>query len=184
MGTRNLTIVIHRGLHPIAQYGQWDGYPEGQGIVALEFCRQLSDPLIRGQFIKNLEKVQHVNDADINYRDYGAFILNKVLTSTDDKILLEDSYTFAGNSLFCEWAYVVDLDNNTLEVYGGFNEEPLPSTERFAKLECSPSSEYYPVRHLVSFKLDDLPSNEGFIKQADPECEGLKSPTADPLARS
>ena len=31
MGTRNLICVYHRGHFVIAQYSQWDGYPEGQG---------------------------------------------------------------------------------------------------------------------------------------------------------
>lgn len=35
MGTRNLTAVYLDGQYKVAQYGQWDGYPEGQGITAL-----------------------------------------------------------------------------------------------------------------------------------------------------
>ena len=31
MGTRNLTIVVQDKKHKVAQYCQWDGYPEGQG---------------------------------------------------------------------------------------------------------------------------------------------------------
>lgn len=31
MGTRNLTAVYLDGQYKVAQYGQWDGYPEGQG---------------------------------------------------------------------------------------------------------------------------------------------------------
>lgn len=40
MGTRNLTIVIDKqGALKVAQYGQWDGYPSGQGAVVLEFAK-------------------------------------------------------------------------------------------------------------------------------------------------
>lgn len=39
MGTRNLTMVIANGETKVAQYGQWDGYPDGQGATALEFLR-------------------------------------------------------------------------------------------------------------------------------------------------
>lgn len=40
MGTRNLTMVIDKeGELKVAQYGQWDGYPEGQGTTILNFCK-------------------------------------------------------------------------------------------------------------------------------------------------
>lgn len=38
MGTRNLSLCKKDGEIVIAQYGQWDGYPEGQGKTILEFC--------------------------------------------------------------------------------------------------------------------------------------------------
>jgi hypothetical protein len=41
MGTRNLTMVISKGEYKIAQYGQWDGYPSGQGSVVLNFLMNL-----------------------------------------------------------------------------------------------------------------------------------------------
>jgi len=34
---------------------------------------------------------------------------------------LDDQRSFASDSLFCEWAYVVDMDNEMLEIYQGFN---------------------------------------------------------------
>ena len=42
MGTRHLTAVHVDGEYKIAQYGQWDGYPEGQGMTALTFARRIS----------------------------------------------------------------------------------------------------------------------------------------------
>ena len=39
MGTRNLTAVYVDGEYKVAQYGQWDGYPEGQGMTCLTFAR-------------------------------------------------------------------------------------------------------------------------------------------------
>jgi hypothetical protein len=40
MGTRNLVAVYLDGIHRIAQYGQWDGYPSGQGKTVLSFLRE------------------------------------------------------------------------------------------------------------------------------------------------
>ena len=39
MGTRHLIAVHKDGKYPIAQYGQWDGYPTGQGVRVLAFCQ-------------------------------------------------------------------------------------------------------------------------------------------------
>ena len=41
MGTRHLILVYYKGQYHIAQYGQWDGYPGGQGVTVLHF---VSDP--------------------------------------------------------------------------------------------------------------------------------------------
>lgn len=40
MGTRNLTCVVVDGEMKVAQYGQWDGYPEGQGATCCEFIQE------------------------------------------------------------------------------------------------------------------------------------------------
>lgn len=39
MGTRNLTIVHSNGEYKVAQYGQWDGYPEGLGVQLLKYLK-------------------------------------------------------------------------------------------------------------------------------------------------
>ena len=39
MGTRHLILVYYKGKYHIAQYGQWDGHPRGQGVTVLGFVR-------------------------------------------------------------------------------------------------------------------------------------------------
>ena len=39
MGTRNLTVVIHKNKIKLSQYGQWDGYFSCTGVKFLEFVK-------------------------------------------------------------------------------------------------------------------------------------------------
>ncbi len=55
MGTRNLTCVYLDGKCKVAQYGQWDGYPEGQGVTCLNFLR---DEMVEPKFREELRKRQ------------------------------------------------------------------------------------------------------------------------------
>jgi hypothetical protein len=43
MGTRHLTIVKVDGIVKVAQYGQWDGYPKGQGVTIANFLQKKMD---------------------------------------------------------------------------------------------------------------------------------------------
>lgn len=193
MGTRHLTLVHLDGTYPIAQYGQWDGYPGGQGLEALKFAR---DKLDRARFIEKCRAAKEASEEHIasEYRkaghkggdwvsldvadkfnaanpqlsrDTGAEIL-ALVQDAPDGILLRRNVSFAGDSLFCEWAWLIDLDRNTFEAYGGFNTSPLPDDERFAHLQKSPTEdgkprEYYPVKKLAEWRLDALPTNEEFL---------------------
>lgn len=40
MGTRHLIEVVVDGQIKVAQYGQWDGYPSGQGVDVLKFLAE------------------------------------------------------------------------------------------------------------------------------------------------
>jgi hypothetical protein len=194
MGTRNLTMVIHKEETKIAQYGQWDGYPEGQGVTILTFLRNKSrvkkltnslkkvrfetkeDQQKAQEFMNNIgcpdgwmtsEKAALYHDAyPYASRDIGGEILEMVANSKDKEIVLQDSTSFAGESLFCEWAYVVDLDKRKLEVYTGFNTEPLASDERFANIpKIEVASEYTPIRCIHKFDLDNLPTKKQFLEE-------------------
>lgn len=121
MGTRNLTMVIDQnGNKKIAQYGQWDGYPSGQGATVLNFFRDKENvqklidklPIVRflefdgrdKEFIDNYNSntSKWSNEPDnrtpeqIQWfktymtRDLGAMILYSVINSNDAEILLLD----------------------------------------------------------------------------------------------
>lgn len=173
MGTRGLTAVYHDGSYRVAQYGQWDHYPEGQGLRVLDFCAaNLTTAEKRQAFATCLDKVRFsTNDDELRSsktipgtpyasRDHGAYIL-RLVQEADGEVVLFNHIDFAGDSLFCEWAYVVDLDKATLEVFKGFNKTPLDPSERFASF--ANGGNYQPVRLAGSFSLDALPSEEEFL---------------------
>ena len=190
MGTRHLIAVHAGGEYKIAQYGQWDGYPSVQGLGVLGFCRTMD----RAAFTEKVKAATFLTKANaerINAelkaantgshrhplmekggkyqqfsRDRGAEIL-QIVADHEPGILLKDSISFAADSLFCEWAYVIDLDAGTLEVFRGFNQEPLAEGDRFHGWAEKypgedPAAGYHPVRHVKTYALDALPTDEQF----------------------
>lgn len=87
------------------------------------------------------------------------------------KCFLRNEIKFAGDSLFCEYAYVVDFDKNTFEIYRGFNKEPLPESERFYSRKPV-NEEYYPVKFVHSFNINELPTEKEFLEILDTDVEG------------
>jgi hypothetical protein len=77
MGTRNLTIVKTDNKTKVAQYGQWDGYPTGQGKTIADFIRKhLSNPQKIAEFKEKVKKLKvfkedkkFINDRDRIYGD-------------------------------------------------------------------------------------------------------------------
>jgi hypothetical protein len=142
MGTRNLTLVKYNKQYVVAQYCQWDGYPEGQGVTVLEFVRDKMKPR---KFIAGLKAIVPATDKiveeawksvgatsywatmDISnafekkfpslHRNTGAKILEMI--QNEKGVLIKTDLEFWNDSLFCEWAYEIDLDAKTLSVYAG-----------------------------------------------------------------
>ncbi len=187
MGTRNLTCVVLNGEYKVAKYGQWDGYRSGLGTDILNFLRNEFD---RNAFIAGVEKLTVISPAKLKELWNGCGADPKEDWVTMDVVekfkvthpelsrdtsggallkLIQDgtavwshpNLMFAADSLFCEWAYVLDLDKGTFEVYEGFNKSPLDASERFAALpvkQYSGGNKYYPVRLLKSYSLRRLPT--------------------------
>ena len=188
-------MVVQNGEYKIAKYGQWDGYLGSLGLGILTFLRDKFD---RTKFIKGLSKVRKVTDAELQQfwvdagaepganwvnmtvsqkfaeahpeltRDMAGYTLLEAIQN--GKVTYSNpDLNFAADSLFCEWAYVLDLDQGTFEVYEGFNQSPLGIKDRFAGIAMAPlkpgqQREYYQVRLLKSYSLRRLPNDTTFLR--------------------
>lgn len=172
MGTRHLTVVVLNKKIKVAQYGQWDGYPDGQGKTIMNFIskkmdlRKFKKAVSECTFITAetwdtkmkavgvepgqewMTSQQSDEFAKLNpqlSRDVGGSILEMIQNKGARE--LQNQTDFAADSLFCEYAYVVDLDNKVLEVYKGFNTSGK-AKGRFARLKNSDphsNGKYSPV---------------------------------------
>lgn len=186
MGTRHLIAVQIDNEYKIAQYGQWDGYFSGQGATVYEFLKGMD----KEKFVAALRASSAITEDEYKQawvdcgadpesdfvsmdvsrkftetyhhlsRDTGANILQLVQDSYPNGLKLNLNIEFAGSSLFCEYAYVIDFDKNVLEIYRGFNKTPLDESERFSQINCEDSSYgYHQIRLFHSWPLDDLPES-------------------------
>lgn len=149
MGTRHQQIVIDKnGNRKISQYGQWDGYPEGQGVDILKSLRTLD--LAKYQI--ELQKINEITedqrqDINKNYssnwknlypylsRDCGSDI-HELITLGQVKFV--DLISDEESKKWCEGFYTINFQTNEF------------------------ISEYY--EHKIVFNLDNLPSEEDYLK--------------------
>lgn len=145
MGTRGLVGVVIDDT-PKATYNHFDSYPTGLGLDVVKFVQGLDWENLDAdrEAFQNLTLV----DESENPTDEQIDVLNArgidspvaVSTGVDWYAWLREAQgnlseylrigfmpngtTFGSDSLFCEWGYLVNLDNQTVEVYRGFQTEP------------------------------------------------------------
>jgi len=174
MGTRGLTKVIFSGEPVVAQYGQWDHYPDGQGLDALRFLTDASNVEALRANIGKVREITEQETGDLMEqvgigrdamfismaeakalkdlapqldRDMGAEILSHVANSDADEILVQRDVDFENDRLFCEGVITVDLDNNTFTWSdGGWGSNAIRN---------------------FTYPLDDLPTEDKFLEDTD-----------------
>ena len=143
MGTRHLQTVIDKdGEIKIQQYGQWDGYPEGQGKSILNYLK--TGDLAKYQ--ENLSKIHQITPEEIeivntddnwfiNYpylsRDCGSNIHKMIEDGTVQFVRFEDE-----GRKWCEGFYTIDFkENKFISEYHGvtfiYNLNELPIEEEY-----------------------------------------------------
>jgi hypothetical protein len=168
MGTRHLiTAFDEQGELKVAQYGQWDGYPEGQGITMLNILRYTTRTDYTGKLVSEvangLARCRWGSEDELN-AIYNSFPEMNYVGTDDSKkfdtlypnltrdtgadilnvvawsvgeVLLVDSSDFAEDELFCEGIYSVNYQSQMF-------------TSKFGLLT-------------VSFPLNDLPTNQEYL---------------------
>jgi hypothetical protein len=159
----------------VAQYGQWDGYPEGQGRIVLKFLKGCD--LIR--FREKLSGVSFLTGKELDRiwkecemkgdlseypelsRDTGAHVLQLVYDGRAVK--LWNRSKFAKDSILCQWVYLIDLDQGKFEVYTRNLKKPLTKKDRFYD-DRFKKGKGGPVRIAKWYSLKKLPTVRQFIK--------------------
>lgn len=185
MGTRGAIGFYKKGITKVT-YNHYDSYPESLGVNILSELEGVSISDLNKCF-KNLKLInddkkptkseikKYSEYADTSVGNEGMrnttinhyyqlfrkiqgtlkpFILGKVNLMIDSKNFLKDS-------LFCEWAYIVNLDINNFEVWKGYQQTPQKGNRYGEESDDG----YYPVKLIKTYSLNNLPEQEVFIKE-------------------
>lgn len=94
MGTRHIIKVRKNGRDWISQYGQWDGYPTGQGVTVMEF--------VNSPYLSYLER--NIDDGlitPVSVEEYEERIRNFVGWSEGNPVLKAMFEQMFATSVFC-----------------------------------------------------------------------------------
>jgi hypothetical protein len=147
MGTRHVTQVRLDNKIMVSQYGQWDGYPLGQGKdIASFIMKNLKSKISLDTFKQSVRACKRLSAKTLNSRwekfgadkngmiesskaekfgavypqltrDMGAGILNFILKSFGCEINYMN--VTPKTDAWLEYSYIIDLDKKKLEVYCG-----------------------------------------------------------------
>jgi hypothetical protein len=179
MGTRGLMAFTHNG-EVKAMYNHFDSYPTGLGTDMVNWILGRQGDF--SEAIEQFERLAAIDEDVVPTTDQKLALLRylnlNVATQTSDdwySLLREtqgnpvetlkagffvDYFKFGFDSLFCEWAYVVDLDNQVLDVYKGFantsNGKGLWGSVDKPSTPYEGADEYFGVQLLTSYAFADL----------------------------
>ena len=185
MGTRGAWGFVIDGDEKIA-YNHFDSYPSGLGSDILQAIRGVDIEVLRADARRlrviqdgevptpeDVERLHPWTDLSVGSRSAEDWYCLTRGAQGDVRAalacgIIEDGSDFPADSLFCEWAYVVDLDTATFEVCRGFQMSPH-SRGRFAGREVPERSvgPYYPVALVASYPLSNLPEGLRGVEEGE-----------------
>ncbi len=203
MGTRS-AVIIFQDKKPKGYYNQFDGHPDSLGEEVLTELKKI-DSMEGGwkQFAENSKKVKLVSESkkpsDELQKKYqsagfhnggvstgspeewysllrelqGANYLPAILSAEVEHMV--DGSNFPTDSLFCEYAYVIDLDKMVVEFYKGFQKKAQTGNRFGTKAN---EDGYFPCSKVGELALNGISKDElavelmlGFYEKANKEAE-------------
>ena len=177
MGTRGLYGFRYRGVDKTV-YNQNYSYPDCLGSDMLEYCSKHDIETMK----KIYDNIYLVNESvkptqkDIDLCVTAGWYDGNVSRQTPDewycllrntqgdlsvydsymdgKLPMIDNHHFIEDSLFCEYAYIINLDDEVLEFWKGFQKKPQEGN-RYGEV---PDDGYYPCALKASVPLDQITS--------------------------
>jgi len=184
MGTRG-AIGLFKGGKGKITYNHFDSYPGGVGKDILKEIKGFSVE----QMKKAFDNIKLIGDSESKptkeeIKEYQEYSNAKVGESMDNtkintyyqllrelqgtlkpyiegevKIMI-DNENFLKDSLFCEYAYIVNLDKEVLEVWVGFQKEPQENRYKITKSDGG----YFNCKLVKEYPLNKLPTEKQFLK--------------------
>ena len=169
MGTRGAIGFRSNGVDKVT-YNHYDSYPTGLGF---DLMKELNKAKMCVKAMRRRFEQIEMWNGKCDFTEGGALL--KYL----ETLKMDKSNNFMEDSLWCEWAYVVNLDDEVLEIYEGANKDK-DALGRYASLQTKSNQEsgrgYMGVALIAIIHLDDLyGANAGQIEAV---CKYLESKEA------
>ena len=172
MGTRGLMGVRIGGVDKLT-YNHWDSYPSRLGNDIVTYLKEIVNMDEEVEKVKSLRLVSedgkpttediekfnkhaNINVGEKKFDSWYCLLreLQGKLGETLSSGVMIDSRDFIDDSLFCEWAYIVNFDEMVLEVYKGYQQA---SHDKGRYASAVGIREFYPCALIKTFPLNDLP---------------------------
>jgi len=183
MGTRGVLAVRKNGQDK-GQYNHFDSYPDGLGADVVKFLKEtsiteLDEIFDRIKLVKEegkptkeqIETCKRWANKSVSNQSLDDWycLLYKAQGNLDaykqGLVYMLDAEDFICDSLFCEYGYVINLDDLTLEFLVGFQREPQAGNRYGEEISYTTDNgkNYYPCKLLLTFPLIGIP--EDAVKQ-------------------
>lgn len=170
MGTRGCYGFRKNGIDKLA-YNHFDSYPDYLGSEIVTFCKETSiremhdifDRIVLVEELskpteKQIEECSFWYDGNVSNQtpeDWYCLLRNAQgdLNAYKNglKYMIDNCY-FIKDSLFCEYAYVINLDTNCLEFWVGFQKEPNEDN----RYGTEKTDGYYPCKMIGEYTLKEM----------------------------
>lgn len=119
MSTRGLMGIKKKG-ELKAQYNHFDSYISGLGKSIIETINAIPSKKRIEKLSETFDNIVLVKETDENYQELREYQGN-LKAYLDGFNTMIDNASFINDTLFCEYAYVINLDDNTLDITFGWH---------------------------------------------------------------